>query len=112
MLIDVLANEHRSRRDSLRVASVVRPGNGTAVVDARPARSRYTPNADFNGEDSFTYTASDGAGGTAVGTVTVTVEPVNDAPVATADRGATVEDTAVLLDVLANDTDLDLDLTR
>jgi hypothetical protein len=34
----------------------------------------------FNGTDTFTYTASDGRGGTAVGTVTITVRPVNDAP--------------------------------
>ncbi|MCB9969813.1 MAG: tandem-95 repeat protein [Geminicoccaceae bacterium] len=109
VLIDVLGNDTDLDGDALRVASVVRPGNGTAVIDAETGQVRYTPNADFNGEDSFTYTVSDGAGGTAVGTVTVTVEPVNDAPVATADRGATVEDTAVLLDVLSNDTDIDLD---
>ncbi|MEZ5863072.1 MAG: Ig-like domain-containing protein [Geminicoccaceae bacterium] len=109
VLIDVLANDTDIDLDTLRVASVVRPGNGTAVVDAETGQVRYTPNADFNGEDSFTYTVTDGKGGTAVGNVTVTVEPVNDAPVATADKGVTVEDTAVLIDVLANDTDIDLD---
>ncbi len=43
----------------------------------------YTPNADFNGPDSFTYTIDDGKGGTDTATVDVTVEPVNDAPEAT-----------------------------
>ena len=42
----------------------------------------YTPNADFNGTDTITYTISDGNGGTATSTVDVTVTAVNDAPVA------------------------------
>ena len=42
----------------------------------------YTPNADFNGTDSFTYTASDGTAASNVATVTMTVDAVNDAPVA------------------------------
>ncbi len=46
---------------------------------------RYTPAAEFSGTDTFTYTISDGAGGTAVGTVTVNVAAVNDPPVANSD---------------------------
>jgi VCBS repeat-containing protein len=41
----------------------------------------YRPTDDFSGEDSFTYEVSDGQGGTAQGTVTITVDSVNDAPV-------------------------------
>ena len=109
VLIDVLANDTDIDGDTLRIASVARPGNGTAVVDSETGQIRYTPNADFNGEDTFTYTVSDGAGGTALGSVAVTVEPVNDAPVAEADKAATAEDTATLIDVLGNDTDIDGD---
>ncbi|MEW8417120.1 MAG: tandem-95 repeat protein, partial [Candidatus Thiodiazotropha endolucinida] len=42
----------------------------------------YTPNPNYNGSDSFTYTISDGAGGLDTATVTVAIDPVNDAPVA------------------------------
>ena len=45
----------------------------------------YTPNANFNGTDSFTYTASDGTAASNVATVTITVTGVNDAPVAVDD---------------------------
>jgi large repetitive protein len=69
----------------------------------------YTPDPDFNGTDTFDYTASDGNGGTDTATVTVTVDPVNDAPVAQDDAETTDEDTPVDIDVLANDTDADGD---
>ncbi|WP_038909840.1 cadherin-like domain-containing protein, partial [Dickeya dadantii] len=52
-------------------------------------------------------TVSDGAGGVATGTLTVTVTAVNDAPVAAADTATTNEDTPVTVDVLANDSDVD-----
>ena len=45
----------------------------------------YTPAANFTGTDTFTYTVRDGNGGSDDGTVTVTVDPVNDAPVAVDD---------------------------
>ena len=45
----------------------------------------YTPQANFSGTDPFTYTASDGETTSNVATVTITVNPVNDAPVAVAD---------------------------
>ena len=51
------------------------------------------PAANYNGTDSFTYTISDGHGGTATGAVTVTVTAVNDAPVAVNDAKTTAEDT-------------------
>ena len=58
---------------------------------------------------SFDYTLADGRGGTDVGTVTINVTPVNDAPVAVDDAGRTPEDTPVTLDLLANDSDVDGD---
>ncbi|MGB5660599.1 MAG: Ig-like domain-containing protein, partial [Thermoanaerobaculia bacterium] len=70
----------------------------------------YTPNVDFNGSDSFTYKTSDGADESNVATVTITVNPVNDAPVAVEDAYATSEDVPLVAaapGVLGNDTDVD-----
>ena len=53
----------------------------------------YTPAANFNGTDSFTYTASDGTAVSNVATVTITVDAVNDAPVAVNDTATTTEET-------------------
>ena len=55
----------------------------------------YTPNPDFNGTDSFTYTIDDGNGATDTATVTVTINPVNDGPNAIDDVLTTPEDTPV-----------------
>src|SRR2546427_4283438 len=67
----------------------------------------------FNGTDSFTYKASDGQAQSGVATVTITVTPVNDAPVAANDDTYTTpEDTQLTVSapgVLANDTDADGD---
>jgi hypothetical protein len=109
VLIDVLANDTDVDGDVLRVASVGKAENGRTSIDSETGRILYTPNQDFNGTDSFTYVVNDGQGGTAETTVTVTVNPVNDAPVAVNDSATTEEDTPVLIDVLANDTDVDGD---
>ncbi|HXF88666.1 MAG TPA: cadherin-like domain-containing protein, partial [Xanthobacteraceae bacterium] len=69
----------------------------------------YTPNADFFGLDTITYVVSDGNGGSDTGEVAVTVNPVNDAPVAVDDTATTNEDTPVIIDVLGNDIDVDGD---
>lgn len=66
----------------------------------------YTPAANFNGPDTFTYTISDGAGGTATGTVTVNVAAVNDPPVAGADTINGFRDVPITLtaaSLLSND---------
>lgn len=54
------------------------PQNGTVEAGDVPGQFVYTPNEDFNGEDSFVVTVDDGKGGTATQTVTVTVNPVAD----------------------------------
>jgi hypothetical protein len=57
----------------------------------------YTPNANYNGSDSFTYTISDGKGGTSTGTVNIGITPVNDAPVAVDDILSGTEDTSLTI---------------
>ena len=64
----------------------------------------YVPNANYNGPDSFTYKANDGSLDSNAATVSVTVTAVNDPPVAQNHSATTDEDTAVAIDVLANDS--------
>ena len=105
--ISVLANDTDPDGDHLTLESVGQPGHGTVVTSGTAAT--YTPDRDFNGVDAFTYTVSDGRGGTASATVTILVAAVNDAPVAQGDSASTNEDTAVSIPALANDTDPDGD---
>ncbi len=105
--IDVLENDTDADKDSLSIDSVTSPSNGTAQISS--GEIEYTPTGDYNGSDAFTYTVSDGNGGTATGTVNVTVTSVNDAPVAANDAATTNEDTSVTIAVLANDSDVDGD---
>ncbi|AWI24425.1 hypothetical protein HYN49_00135 [Flavobacterium pallidum] len=86
------------------------PANGNVTVNDNNTATQaddtvtYTPNADFCGTDSFTYTIADANGDTSTATVTVTVICVNDLPVAADDAATTNEETAVTITVLANDT--------
>ena len=89
------------------------PSNGSVTRDASSNTVTYTPNANFHGTDTFDYTVSDAAtpARTATATVTVTVAAVNDTPVAADDSDQTVQNTPIVIDVLANDTDADTDAT-
>ena len=69
------------------------PAHGQVTV-ALDGRYVYTPAADYHGSDSFSYRVSDGQGGTNVYTVGVTVNAVNDAPLAADSAFTTAEDTA------------------
>ncbi len=85
------------------------PAHGTITVAGD--RLTYTPAADYNGADSAVVTVSDGTL-TADATVTITVTPINDAPVAVDDTAAAAEDTAATITgaaLVANDTDIDGD---
>ncbi|MEC5127652.1 Ig-like domain-containing protein [Verrucomicrobiales bacterium BCK34] len=57
--------------------------------------------------ETFSYIASDGQGGSATATLSITITGTNDAPVAIADTGSTTQGTTTLIDVLGNDTDPD-----
>ncbi|HIF5991354.1 TPA: tandem-95 repeat protein [Vibrio parahaemolyticus] len=83
------------------------PANGTVSVDPDGSVT-YTPNDNYHGTDSFTYIVTSG-GVSESTTVSVDVTPVNDAPVAKDDIATTQEDTAVTIDVLPNDSDVDGD---
>lgn len=93
--------------DVTTVVIVLDVTNGTTSVDAVTGVVTYTPNASFTGPDSFTYTVDDNDSQTSdPATVTITVTP-NSVPTASNDSATTDADTAVVINVLANDSDSD-----
>lgn len=110
--ISVLANDLDAdlsfEGDTLNVVSATSPAHGTTALNAGKTAVIYTPNENWNGSDSFSYTMKDAAGRTSTATVSVTVDAVNDAPTAVADAATVAEDHSVSVSVLANDVDPDL----
>ena len=106
---DVTTNDLDVDGDALTATLVANASNGN-VVDNNDGTFSYTPDANYNGSDSFTYSISDKNGSSATGTVNITVNPVNDVPIATSDVITTNEDTpATTGDVTTNDLDVDGD---
>jgi hypothetical protein len=93
--------------DALTYVVVSGPAHG--ALNGSGASRTYAPAADYNGQDSFTFMVNDGAADSNVVTVLINVSAVNDAPVASADAAATRKNTAVNIDVLANDSDVEGD---
>jgi len=77
--IGVLANDTDPDGDTLSVSSVTQAQHGTVAINA-DRTVRYTPDAGYTGSDAFTYVVSDGRGGTATGTVSVTINAAPPAP--------------------------------
>jgi VCBS repeat-containing protein len=103
----VLRNDTDKEGDPLTAALVTGPAHGTITLNADGSYT-YIPAADYNGADSFTYTANAGAAASNTATVDITVNPVGDPPVGTDDVTSLDEDAgATAVDVLANDTDVD-----
>lgn len=106
--INVLANDSDADSDPLTITAVSQGTHGTVVNNSTTVS--YSPAAAFSGTDSFTYTISDGRGGSDTATVNVTV--VNHPPVANADTYTVNQDTLLnpaAPGVLANDSDADSD---
>lgn len=108
----VLSNDQDAdAQDVLSVAGVTQPSHGTAFNQG--SYVVYEPEPDYCDEftpDSFTYTVSDGNGGSDTATVFVTVSCAPDSPVAVDDPVSVVEDESVTIDVASNDIDVDGDL--
>jgi len=105
----VLGNDSDVDGDPLTAVLIASPTKGTLTLNANGSFT-YTPNANYNGSDSFTYKASDGTLQSAVTTVTLTVTAVNDAPVAVNDSYSTPQGTPLNVSapgVLVNDSDVD-----
>ncbi|MEO7325774.1 MAG: Ig-like domain-containing protein [Dokdonella sp.] len=105
--IPVLANDSDPDGDPLTIISVTMPTSGTVLISGNSVI--YTSAAGFAGTDSFTYTISDGRGGTATATVTIVVlGPVpKPTPVAFADPVVAPAVTPVAITAFAHDNALD-----
>lgn len=104
--ITPLSNDYDADGDLLEITALTQPRNGTAVITS-PSDIRYTPNPDFYGQDTFTYTITDTEGNTGIAYINISINPVNDPPLAVDDFILTNEDTAAELNLLANDIDPD-----
>ena len=103
----VLSNDSDPDLDPITAVIATGPANAQSFTLNADGSFNYTPVANFNGTDTFTYVADDGVSQSAPATVTLTVNPINDPPVALNDSATTLEDNPVTIDVLANDTDID-----
>jgi Ca2+-binding RTX toxin-like protein len=102
--------------DTLTISDFTNPTNGTLTLNDNATPDNpgddffiYTPNANFNGTDSFNFTVADGNGGTITNTFNLNVKPFNDAPVAANDFLTAAFNTPLSIPVsnlLANDTDI------
>ena len=93
--------------DPASVTVISGPSNGGTSVNPVTGEVTYTPNLGFTGTDVFVYEVCDNDGDCDTATVTITVEPGNLPPIANDDAAVTDENVPVVVDVLANDLDLD-----
>jgi len=106
----VLGNDSDVDSPSITAVLVSGPLHAASFALNADGSFSYTPALNYNGSDSFTYKASDGSLFSNIATVSLTINPVNDAPVAVADAYSTNEDTNLTVGapgVLANDSDVD-----
>lgn len=106
----LLSNDRDRNNDKLTITSVQNASHGSvAIVNGKVV---FTPTKDYFGPASFSYTVSDGKGGTSTATVSVNVCPVNDVPNAQDDTIKVTQSGPVTLlasTLLANDNDVDGD---
>lgn len=111
----VINNDTDAEGNVLSATLVGNVTNGTLVFNGNGSFT-YTPNAYYAGSDSFTYQVSDGSLSSGIATVTLTITPVNHAPVAFSDTGAVNQDATLVVNaavgVLGNDTDVDTGDTK
>jgi len=106
---NVLTNDYDpDAGDTISISAIGAANHGGTVVN-NTTNLRYTPNVTYVGVETFTYTIRDLAGLTATATVTVTVNNVNNPPVANNDSYSVLQhSTNNTFTVLANDTDPDV----
>jgi RHS repeat-associated protein len=106
----VLANDNDIDSPSLTAILVTGPSHAADFALNSDGSFNYTPTANFNGTDTFTYKANDGASDSNVAMVTISINSVDDSPVAQNDSYTTAEETTLTVvapGVLENDSDID-----
>jgi VCBS repeat-containing protein len=93
--------------DTLSYSVTNNAGHGTVSVNPNSGAFTYTPATDYNGPDSFTITVSDGQGGTDTATINMTVQPINDPPLAGGLSLSVNVDTVLVGSIDATDADGD-----
>ncbi len=93
-------------RDPLTYSIVGLPAHG--IVSGTGSNVVYTPSQNFNGQDSFTFKVNDGLVDSAATFVSLTVHPVNDAPVSQSQSVSLDEDTSLAITLTASDAESDL----
>ena len=113
--IDLLANDTDPDGDVLSINNSSEPNNGIVVINSNGVAT-YTPNAGFEGLDTFTYEVCDAAGACDLVSVTIQVLDnentgnTNNAPTGVNDTATSEGGEAILISLLANDTDPDGDV--
>ena len=101
--VSILLQASDANIDSLTYTIVSNPTNGASAGTA-PSLT-YTPNSNYNGTDSLAFKVNDGTVDSNIATVTITVTPVNDLPVANGQDATTSEDTSKSITLTATDID-------
>ncbi len=102
----VLNNDSDIDNDILTAVVQDNPSHGAVTLNSNGSFT-YTPALDYNGSDSFTYTANDGTALSTIATVSITVTSQNDNPVASDDSGTVNEGGSTTINIVANDNDVD-----
>ena len=107
ILIDVLSNDYDLDGDSLIIVALMDPFGGI-VINNGDGTITFLPDADFNGITSFTYKVFDGIAESNIAIVSVTINAINDAPIA--DDGTISTDEDVPADIILSASDIENDL--
>ena len=103
--VSIVAAATDAESDPLTWRIVAAPQHGT--LGGSLPNVTYTPNANFNGTDAFTFQVNDGRADSNVGTVQIAVTPQNDAPAASAQAVSTEQDTPLPITLSGTDVDGD-----
>ncbi len=108
ILIDVLSSAIDPEGDEISLDSVFGSTNGSvSIIDNK---IQYIPDANYHGDDVITYQISDANSNVSTQNLTITVDSVNDVPILITDAASVIEDSNIVIDVLAGASDADGDL--